>query len=336
MSSKQGKLTASAPGRAGIIGNPSDMYGGSVLACSLPMRAWAILTPASGLTLVTDGQECEIGNWDDLRPAGDLFDIAKAVLRYIQPRPLACRIEYGSDIPRHSGMAGSTALMVALLNVLLTWQGRRLGRYQLAEMARYIELNHLRVVCGYQDAYMTTFGGLNYLDFRGKQFYRRAEAELFATVESLNPFVEQLPFVLAYTGVAHSSGAVHKPIRERWLEGEQEVVAAYDRISELARMGKKAILQGDWRELGQLMNENHRIQRDVGGSGLSNERLIEAALDGGALGAKLAGAGDGGTIIALFPNLDDQALELALMAAGAEAIYHLALSEGTTVTEEDI
>jgi len=91
----------------------------------------------------------------------------------------------------------------------------------VAERARYIELNNLKVVCGYQDAYMCTFGGLNYIDFRSKQFYRQAEAELFATVEPLATYIPHLPFVLGFTGVPHASGAVHRPLRERWLDGRQ-------------------------------------------------------------------------------------------------------------------
>jgi mevalonate kinase len=65
-------------------------------------------------------------------------------------------------------------------------------------------------------------------------------------------------------------------------------------------MGKKALMLEDWRTMATLMNENHAIQRDLGGSGESNERLIAAALAAGAPAAKLAGAGDGGTIIALW------------------------------------
>ena len=175
---------------------------------------------------------------------------------------------------------------------------------------------------------MCTFGGLNYLDFRGKQFYRNAEAELFGTVEPLAEYVPSLPFILAYTGVQHSSGAVHRPLRERWLEGEQLVVDSYKRISEIARMGKKALLLADWATLGQLMNENHAIQRDLGGSGESNERLIAAALAAGALGAKLAGAGDGGTIIALWPWADASPLEAALREAGASALYRPQVNPG--------
>jgi galactokinase/mevalonate kinase-like predicted kinase len=247
---------------------------------------------------------------------------------------LACRVEYESQIPLRSGLAGSTALVVALLKAMLAWQAEFPNSYRLAEMARYIELNHLKVVCGYQDAYMCTFGGLNYMDFRGKQFYREAEAELLATIEPLAAYTRHLPFVLGFTGVQHSSGAVHKPIRERWLEGEPQVVSGYERITEIARIGKKALLLEDWKLMANLMNENHAIQRELGGSGKSNERLIAAALEAGAPAAKLAGAGDGGTIIALWLEDDTSALEKALERAGASAIYRLQIAPGATIENQ--
>jgi galactokinase/mevalonate kinase-like predicted kinase len=334
MSSDKAKVVCSAPGRAGIIGNPTDMYGGAVLSCSVSMRARATVTPSEGITLATNGEECRIESHDDLRPQGDLFDIPRAILSYLRLPPLQCRIQYDSDIPLRSGLSGSTALVVTILQALLAWQDKYPNRYQLAEQARYIELNYLKVVCGYQDAYMCTFGGLNYMDFRGKQFYRSAEAETFAAVEPLGEYVLALPFLLGYTGVQRISGAVHKPIRERWLEGEEKVVGGYERMTEIARQGKKAILQGDWPTLGRLMNENHTIQRDLGGSGESNERLIAAALDAGALGAKLAGAGSGGTIIALWPREVTTPLEEALRAAGAMATYRLEVAPGGTVESD--
>ncbi len=49
-------ILASAPGRCGIIGNPTDMYGGSVLSCSIAPRAYALVEPADRLTLVSLGQ----------------------------------------------------------------------------------------------------------------------------------------------------------------------------------------------------------------------------------------------------------------------------------------
>jgi len=334
MSSECERIVCSAPGRAGIIGNPTDMYGGAVLSCSVPMRARVTVAAAAGWVLETGGQECTIANRDDLRPQRDQFDVARAVLDYLRLPSPACRIHYASEIPMRSGLAGSTALVVALVRAMSACRGEHPTAYQVAERARYIELNYLKVVCGYQDAYMCTFGGLNYIDFRSKQFYRQAEAELFATVEPLAPYIPHLPFVLAYTGVQHVSGAVHRPLRERWLDGEAAVVDGYRRITEIAQLGKKALVLADWPALGRLMNENHAIQRDLGGSGESNERLIAAALQAGAPGAKLAGAGDGGTIIALWPWPDTARLEEALRAAGAAAIYHLQVGAGVTVESE--
>jgi galactokinase/mevalonate kinase-like predicted kinase len=334
MSSSERKVVCSAPGRAGIIGNPTDMYGGSVISCSVGMRARVTVTPAESLVLATNGEECRIDGQDDLYPQDDLFNIPRAILSYMRLPPLRCRVQYESDIPFCSGMSGSTALLVALLQALMAWQGGCPARYQLAERARHIELNYLEVVCGYQDAYMCTFGGLNYMDFRGKQFYRSAEAELFATIEPLADYALELPFVLGFTGVQHASGAVHRPIRERWLEGEATVVKGYERIAEIARMGKKALLQQDWLTLGHLMSENHAIQRDLGGSGESNERLIAAALDAGAPGAKLAGAGSGGTIIALWPEEDTAPLEETLRAAGASATYRLTVAPGAMIESD--
>ena len=341
--SGQRKVVCSAPGRAGIIGNPTDMYGGAVISCSVDMRARVTVTPApstgSGqaphLVLETGGRECRIASRDDLRPRGDHFDVARAILDYMHLPSLACRVHYESEIPLRSGMSGSTALVVAILQALLAWQGQYPNRYQLAERARHIELNYLKVVCGYQDAYMCTFGGLNYMDFRGKQFYRSAEAELFATIEPLSAYVPELPFVLAFTGVQHSSGAVHKPLRERWLDGEAAVVKGYERVTEIARTGKKALITQDWPLLGRLMNENHAVQRELGGSGESNEELIAAASNAGALGQKLAGAGHGGTIIVLWPWPDTGRLEKALRKAGASEIYRPQVRPGAMVEKDE-
>ena len=136
-SSYQRRLVCSAPGRAGIIGNPTDMYGGSVLSCSMAMRACATITslashepsgssssPQRGpeIVLESGGGEFRIVSRRDLRPRGDRFDIVRAVLDYMHLPPFTCRVIYESDIPMRSGMAGSTALVVALLQAF--WPGR--------------------------------------------------------------------------------------------------------------------------------------------------------------------------------------------------------------------
>ena len=290
------------------------MYGGSVISCSTRERAYVSIRPHGSLLLESDTGQVEIRARSDLQLKGDHCDILRSVIAHQRYFRLKAHVSCWTELPFASGLSGSTAMVAAALKAVTAFQSIEYARHHFAELARSIELNYMGVVCGYQDQYMATFGGLNYMDFRDKEFYREVLSEPFATVESLVPHVDELPFILANTGVAHHSGAVHKPIRERWLEGDREVVDAYVRIGKLAREGKKALLARDWKLLGELMNENHDVQRRLGGSGPENERLIQAALDAGAYGAKLAGAGQGGTIIALHPDPDS--LMPALTAAG--------------------
>src|SRR5436190_6685321 len=323
---RDGKVVASAPGRCGVVGNPTDMYGGSVISCSTRERAFVSVEPHEHLILEADQGPVRIQQRADLQLKGDHVDLLRAVLAHQRFFRLRANIRCWSELPFAAGLSGSTAMVVAALRAVLEFQGLSYAKHYFAESARAIELNYMGVVCGYQDQYMATFGGINYLDFRDKEFYREVGSEPYGTIEPLAPYVGRLPFILANTGVQHNSGVVHKPIRERWLEGDREVVDAYVRIGKLAREGKKALLHEDWRLLGELMNENHDIQRRLGGSGPENERLIAAALNAGALGAKLAGAGQGGTIIALHP--EPRSLEPALLAAGARRILYPEPSEG--------
>lgn len=313
-------LVATAPARANLIGNPSDQYGGSTLSCTVPLRARVEIEASPNGQLETRAASFSVRGPDDLALRGDRFDIARCVLAHLGLERPELRVRYDSEIPQQSGMAGSTALVVALLRALLAWRGETPSAYALAERARRIEREELGVQCGFVDQYLAVFGGLRFVDLRGKARDDDGEAP-YASVEDLSAHVAELPFVLAFTGVRHSSDSVHRPLRERWEAGEPGIVSAYRRIGELGRLGKRALLDGAWDELGALMNENHAIQQGLGGSGPSNERLIEAARQAGAPGAKLAGAGKGGTIVALWPARDVAPLETALRSAGATAFF---------------
>jgi galactokinase/mevalonate kinase-like predicted kinase len=330
------RVVASAPARANLIGNPSDLYGGAVLGCAVPLRARVTIEPAERLALTSGGECAGVGGREGLALRGDRFDVARAALGAELEeagRLPAVRIGYESEIPFGSGIAGSTALLVALLRALAAWRGAAPSPYALAERSRATERRLLGVACGWVDHYLCSFGGLRYVDLRGKERDDAPPGQPYATVEDLAPWVPRLPFVLAFTGVAHHSGSVHAPIRARWERGEPAVVEAYRRMAAIAREGKAALLHGDWAALGALMNENHAATRSLGGSADAVERLVEAALGAGAPGAKLAGAGGGGTIAVLWPDPDPAPLERALHGAGAAALYRPAPVAGVRLEE---
>ncbi|MDW8107017.1 MAG: galactokinase family protein [Armatimonadota bacterium] len=292
----------SAPGRAGVIGNPSDMYGGTVISCAIPLRARCTLEPSARLTFQSRER---VLTPDTLETQSDEFDVCRAALRALGFAPESARfsLRLETDIPAQAGLAGSSALLTAIVACLLRYRNETPPTpHQLAEQVRRIEATELGVTCGYQDFYMAVFGGLNLMEFRDKELLGKDPTEPLATVEALGGYLQgaALPLWLATTGSKRFSGVVHANLRARWEAGEPVVVEGMARIGRLAREAKSALLAREWRHLAYLMNENYAIIRELGGSGEALDQLVQVALENGALGAKLAGAGGaGGTVIVL-------------------------------------
>ena len=324
-----GTVTASAPGRVGIVGNPTDMYGGSVISCSTEERARVDIQPADYLILDAGAEQRVISTPDDLVTREDIFDIARVALSGSESTDLRVRISWTTDIPFRAGLSGSTALLVSMVAGLLAFRGTRLSPYHQAELVRRIEYRNL-TFCGYQDAYMCTFGGLHYMDFRGKEFHLEYGTDPFATMEPIE-MPAALPAVVVITGGQRVSGGVHTPLRERWLAGETEVVEAYEAIAGLARDGKKAMLEDRLDKLGKLMNENQALTQSLGGSNPEDDRFIELARQAGASGAKLAGSS--GAIVVLHESPGD--LAKVMMDAGAVGMLEPAPGPGLRIEQEE-
>lgn len=324
-------IEVSAPGRCGIIGNPSDGYGGCLISSTLEERARVTIQADSRLRISICGHEAEIDSAADLEFAGDNVDVARAVLRFYQAELAGASFHLtgSTRIPFEAGLAGSTVMLMSILAAVQQFIRIEMTPYDLAETARRIEFDQLKIVCGFQDHYMAAFGGVNFVDFQGKEPGTNGKL-VYAAVEPLAQHLRELPMVLGHTGQRRNSGSVHSSLRERWLAGDPAVVEGYRRAARLAREAKPLLLRGDWRGLGELMNENHAIQRDLGGSGEQNEQLIDAALRAGAFGAKLAGAGKGGTIIAVGDDL--QRLSNALVEAGARNVLRVRPSDPLSVS----
>jgi len=304
------RFQASAPGRAGIVGNPSDIYGGHVLSCSVPVRATCRLTFGGETVLPEDTRL-----WD------------AATKRFPLDEPV--RVEWSTDVPRSSGLSGSTALLAATLACVLQARGESPdladteGKTRYAELVRDIERHDANIVCGYQDAYMIVHGGLRLMHFAGKHPMNGGP---HATLESIEA---SLPFLLVTTGVERLSGSVHGPMAQRWVDGEAAVVDAIASISQMAVPGARALADGRYAELGRLMDENHRLIAGLGGSGEPIDELIGHCKRLGAVSAKLAGAGLGGTVIALTE--DPAGLENRLREVGYARFIRPEIQSGVQI-----
>ncbi len=343
------------PARINILGNPTDANEGdfATLSAAVELRAGAWIEPAVGLILEDLGDQPN--GTPLLRTAyespGELnqaihppypydgqMDLAKAAFNRLytfsaelraryQPETNGVRVAIWSQVPRQSGLGGSS------LFVLLTLAGLRefyeLDRrahndYVLSELAQRSEALELGITCGFADRYVPLFGGISYLDYRGKLHQREINQEPYVTIERLDNYAADLPLVAVSTGIQHNSGDVHGRMRPRYLEEHDRWAQEGGEAPPLVRLmqaayqtawrGKIALLTGDLDTFGALMNQNHRLVDEMmtrcgfpDGAGWANNLFIQTAVDNGALGAKLTGAGSGGSVFALTrPGEEDR------------------------------
>jgi galactokinase/mevalonate kinase-like predicted kinase len=339
------------PARINILGNPSDANEGdfATISAAVDVRAGAIVEPDSDLVLEalerTDGSlsttlHLRFGRHQVPLPYSGELDLLKGAVNRLHSYSAEFRVKFDqrgvristwTDVPRQSGLGGSS------LFVLLALAGLRefydLDRhvhndYVLAELTQRVEARELDITCGFADRYVPLFGGIAYLDYRGKLHQAQVQDEPYATYERLDPWVDDLPLAAISTGIERDSGDVHGRMRPRYIKEHDEWVQKGGEPPPMVRFmqgawrtawrGKIALLANDLETFGALMNENHRLVNEMmayccfqDGAGWANNLLIQTALENGALGAKLTGAGSGGSVFALTrPGQEGRLMEL--------------------------
>ncbi|MDI7276267.1 MAG: hypothetical protein QME94_09820 [Anaerolineae bacterium] len=352
------EISASVPARINILGNPSDGLEGDwhTISAAIELRAGAWVEPSDVLQFDEYARNAEgrlqlrqsVRDVEMALTPGGGAELQKAALRRLlayspefaaRVRQQKLRLATWTDVPRQSGLGGSSLLVLLTLAAMreaFDLDRRLHNDYVLAELTQRTEAMELGITCGYADRYVPLFGGLAFIDYRGKLMQRPLDEEPYCTYERLDGYVSELPLVACSTGLARDSGEVHAVMRARYLEEHQ----AYERsrgartrlpfmlrvmaqVGATAWKGKIALLRGDWRAFGALMNENHRLVNDMmaycgldSAGVVATNRLIEAALDAGALGAKLTGAGGGGSVFALVqPGQEARMAEVLGQAA---------------------
>ena len=367
------------PARINILGNPSDALEGdfAVISAAVDVRAGALIEPASGLVLEaierTDGDFTSLLRLDYRQqdvpiPYDGQLDLLKGAVNRLYQHSAEFRVKFAqrgihiatwTDVPRRSGLGGSSLfVLLALAGLRASYDLDRQvhNDYVLAELTQRVESKDLKIACGYADRYVPLFGGIAYVDYRGKLHHRDLQQEPYAAYERLDPWVEDLPLVAISTGIERDSGDVHGRMRPRYLEehdawvqrgGEAPPMVQFMMGAwETAWRGKFALLEGDLETFGSLMNENHRLVNEMmayccfqDGAGWANNLLIETALSNGALGAKLTGAGGGGSVFALTrPGQEGKLMEIWRQTAAqagliAARIYRPHISHQGLVVE---
>jgi len=222
-----------------------------------------------------------------------------------------------STAPPGSGLGTSASMGVALLAGLAELSGKRLLRYELAEMASEIERIDLNIRGGKQDHYASAYGGVCFMEFRGEE----VRACPLALRRDVSLELEQ-NLVLCYTGKSRLSGDIHEKVTGAFQAGEKDTVKAIEGIRETAEAVKNALLAGDLEEFGELLLTNWENQKRLHPS-VTNEQindLFELALRNGAIGGKACGAGGGGCLLLFCRPATKYRVRKVLREAGAAVI----------------
>jgi D-glycero-alpha-D-manno-heptose-7-phosphate kinase len=199
-----------------------------------------------------------------------------------------------SDAPPGSGMGGSASMTIAVIGALAEMAGRRLDKYEIAELAYAVERTDLGISGGRQDQYTTAFGGFNLIEFSRD---RVVVNPLRIDKDVLNDLEEHL--MLCYTGSTRFSDGLIEKQERMYREGRAETLEGLSALRRIAYAMKDALLTGNLGEFGSLLDEawnsKRRANPDITDETISE--MYETARRNGAIGGKLLGAGGGGYLL---------------------------------------
>lgn len=232
-----------------------------------------------------------------------------------------------ADIPAGTGLGSSGTFTVGLLRALYALKREHVTAGALAEEACRIEIELLEQPVGKQDQYIAAFGGLTCFEFGHSG--RVQVSPLAISNATLHDLEEHL--VMFFTGYSRRSSEVLSDQKKRSEAGEQQMLDSLHVVKKLGLATKEALEAGDTMQFAALMHEHwlHKKERSAGISSPEINRWYDVAMENGALGGKLVGAGAGGFL--LFYSRERPRLRDALEAEGLTELRFSFDHDGSTV-----
>jgi D-glycero-alpha-D-manno-heptose-7-phosphate kinase len=319
-------IRSKAPLRISFAGGGTDVppysseQGGAVLSATVDRYAYCTISPRSDKEITIKSLDFgKVERWsangDMLRYDGNL-DLIKAVVNHFD-------VVRGFDLFLHcdaapgSGLGSSSTVMVAIIGAMSEWLSVPLSQYEMAKLAYVLEREELHFAGGKQDQYAAVFGGFNYMEFKG-------EDVIVTPLRVKNDILNELHYhlLLCDTGKTRDSANIIDHQRQGYENRVTQVVAALDNAKRLARETKDALMKGEIRRIGELLNESWRWKKEYTPE-ITNERIdtiYRAAMENGAIGGKISGAGGGGHMFFICEYDRKQLVASRLEQLGAEIV----------------
>ena len=319
-------IHASAPTRIDLAGGTLDIWplylfheGAQTLNAAISLRASCDVRSRADRRLVIisedSAQRVEVDHWTELRDNHDLRLLGR-LLHYFQAEGL--ELTTRSESPLGAGIAGSSALNIAVCGALNAWSGGHRTADEIFQIAMNVEAQAIDVPTGAQDYRPAYFGGVSAVEL-GVNGVRRVAI-------NIRPDELQQRIALAYTNASRNSGINNWEVTKRHIDGDREVQQRFARIRDIAESMRTALEHGDWPAVGQHVADewNNRKGLAPGVTTPAIDAMLAAARRAGAWSGKVCGAGGGGCLFCISPPEAVPAVARALAAEGAQVLdFHV-------------
>jgi D-glycero-alpha-D-manno-heptose-7-phosphate kinase len=316
------RIAASAPTRIDLAGGTIDIWplylfhdGAVTLNAAISLRAHVIVErradQAITLRSIDGAREVVAREWSELDPAGALPLLSLAARHYRIDR---VSVTTRAESPAGAGIAGSSALTIALCGAFARLTGGSLNPDDILQIAMNIECQTIHVPTGVQDYRPAMYGGVAAIELRADGVNRVAL--------DVDPYELEQRIVLAYTGEPRQSGSNNWEITKRHIDGDRQIFDCFERIRDTAAAMRAALDRADWDEVGRQIAAEwaNRKRLAPGVTTPIIEDLMARASAAGATGAKVCGAGGGGCLFCYGPPSARAAIAQALAAGGARVL----------------
>ncbi len=287
-------IITKTPFRVSFCGGGSDIstfyreHGGCVLSTSINRYMYVSVHPYfdeektalkySQTEIVTDIKKID-------------HTIMKCVLNDMNVKGV--EITSTADVPSGTGLGSSSAFTVGLLHTLHCYKNQYVSKQELARLACEVEIEKLGNPIGKQDQYAAACGGLNFISFHPDDSV--SVEPVILRPETLQELQDNI--VIFYTGLTHDA---NKILAEQKKNSSKEAKTKnLIRMCELAKDMKKSLESNDLSTFGAILDEGWQKKKELA-SGIANptiEEMYDYAMENGASGGKLLGAGGGGFLL---------------------------------------
>ena len=291
-------IRARAPARISLAGGGTDITsyflkkGGNGISLTINMFCNVHMVPREDKKIIINSSDfntrVEFQGLESIIYNGSL-DLIKASIKLTQPN-FGFEIFVESDVKPGSGLGGSAALSCAVIGAINYLQKRKLGKYEIAELAYQAERIELKIPGGWQDQYSTVFGGCNIMEFSKNR-------NLVQNLILPNNVIDELErrFILCDTGLLHKGPALqlrNSKNSKLYIYGNE--------IKRIVGELRKELLKGETNNIGNLIHKTWKIKKKLD-SKMTNRKIkhMETRLCTPKLadGCRLLGTGGGGFML---------------------------------------